>query len=110
MKFHDDRCKRKAVMRRKPKCGRQTDGQTDMVIPVYPPYFVAGGIKMVYSYPTLNTHTYNVLCINGIYITIYYIHLYSNTSSICLKMDNLPSCCVIISMHMYPIIMHEWHH
>ena len=47
MKFHDDRCKGKAVMRRKPKCGRtdgQTDGQTDrrtdrrtdMVIPVYP--------------------------------------------------------------------------
>ena len=36
VKFHDDRCKGKAVMRRKPKCGR-TDGQTDMVIPVYPP-------------------------------------------------------------------------
>ena len=32
-------------MRRKTKCGRQTDGQTDMVIPVYPPNFVAGGIK-----------------------------------------------------------------
>ena len=31
-------------MRRKPKCGRQTDGQTDMVIPVYPHNFVAGGI------------------------------------------------------------------
>ena len=49
VKFHDDRCKGKAVMRRKPKCGRQTDGQTnrqtDMVIPVYPPNFVAGGIK-----------------------------------------------------------------
>ena len=48
MKFHDDRCKGKAVMRRKPKCGRtdgRTDGQTDMVIPVYPPpNFVAGGI------------------------------------------------------------------
>ena len=47
VKFHDDRCKGKAVMRRKPKCGRtdgRTDGQTDMVIPVYPPNFVAGGI------------------------------------------------------------------
>ena len=29
-------------MRRKPKCGRQTDGQGDSSIP---PYFVAGGIK-----------------------------------------------------------------
>ena len=44
MKFHDDRCKGKAVMRWTPKCGRQTDGQTDMVIPVSPPNFVAGGI------------------------------------------------------------------
>ena len=44
VKFHDDRCKGKAVMRRKPKCGGQTDGQMDMVIPVYPPNFVAGGI------------------------------------------------------------------
>ena len=43
VKFHDDRCKGKAVMRRKPKYGRHTDGQTDMVIPVYPPNFVAGG-------------------------------------------------------------------
>ena len=43
VKFHNDRCKGKAVMRRKPKCGRQTDGRTDMVIPVYPPNFVAGG-------------------------------------------------------------------
>ena len=25
----------------------QTDGQTDRVIPVYPPNFVAGGIKIV---------------------------------------------------------------
>ena len=46
VKFHDDRCKGKAVMRRKPKCGRQMDGQTDMVIPVYPPNFVAGGINI----------------------------------------------------------------
>ena len=38
VKFHDDRCKGKAVMHRKPKCSR-----TDMVIPVYPPNFVAGG-------------------------------------------------------------------
>ena len=48
MKFHDDRCKGKAVMRRKPKCARtdgRTDGQMDMVIPVYPPNFVAGGYK-----------------------------------------------------------------
>ena len=49
MKFHDDRCKGKAVMRREPKCGRtdgRTGGQTDMVIPVYPPppNFVAGDI------------------------------------------------------------------
>ena len=44
VKFRDDKGKGKAVMRRKPKCGRQTDGQTDMVIPVYPPNFVAGGI------------------------------------------------------------------
>ena len=54
MKFHDDRCKGKAVMSRKPKCGRtngltdgQTDRQTDMVITEYPPYFVAGNIKEV---------------------------------------------------------------
>ena len=51
VKFYDDRCKGKTVMRRKPKCGRQTDGwtdgQTDMVIPVYPPpNFVAGGINI----------------------------------------------------------------
>ena len=51
VKFHDDRCKGKAVMRRKPKCGRtdgrtdrRTDRRTDTVIPVYPPNFVAGGI------------------------------------------------------------------
>ena len=54
MKFHDDRCKGKAVMRRKRKCGT-TDGRTDrrdMVIPVYPPppNFVAGGIKTVYEW------------------------------------------------------------
>ena len=46
MKFHDDRCKGKAVMRRKPNADdRRTDGQTDMVIPVYPPNFVVGGIN-----------------------------------------------------------------
>ena len=50
MKFHDDKCEGKAVMRRKPKCGRQTDGRTDMVIPVYPPNFVAGGIKIVAAF------------------------------------------------------------
>ena len=62
VKFPDDRCKEKAVMRRKPKCGRtdgrtdgQTDGQTDMVIPVYPPppNFVAGGI-MIWSFRFAN--------------------------------------------------------
>ena len=47
VKIHDDKCKGKAVMRRKPKCGRtdgQTYRQTDMVIPVYTPNFVAVGI------------------------------------------------------------------
>ena len=44
VKFHDDRCKGKAVMRRKPFSMRTTDGRTDMVIPVYPPNFVVGGI------------------------------------------------------------------
>ena len=54
MKFNDDRCKGKAVMRRKPKCGnpnaddRRTDGQNDMVIQVYPPNFVAGGIMIAF--------------------------------------------------------------
>ena len=45
--------KGKQFMRRKPKCGRtdgqadgRTDGRTDMVIPVYPPNFVAGGIMI----------------------------------------------------------------
>ena len=57
VKFHDDRCKGKAVMRRKPKCGR-TDGRTDMVIPVYPPNFVAGGIIMPQEYrPRTLAHT-----------------------------------------------------
>ena len=67
VKFHDDRCKGKAVMCRKPKCGRQTDGRTDrrkdMMIPVYPPNFVAGGIiRMLFvnklcKLGTLNTVT-----------------------------------------------------
>ena len=43
MKFYDDRCKGKAVMRWKPKCGRQTDGRTDMVIPESPPLTSLGG-------------------------------------------------------------------
>ena len=46
VKFHDDRCKGKAVMRRKPKCGR-TDGRTDgrtWWFQYTPPNFVAGGI------------------------------------------------------------------
>ena len=42
VKFHDDRCKGKAVMRRKPKCGR-TDGRT-WWFQYTPPNFVAGGI------------------------------------------------------------------
>ena len=49
VKFHDDRCKGKAVMRRKQKCGR-TDGRTDRRTCWFqytPPNFVAGGIKMV---------------------------------------------------------------
>ena len=56
MKFHEDRCKGEAFIRLKPfyltarlQTDRQTDGQTDRrtdrVIPVYPPNFVAGGIK-----------------------------------------------------------------
>ena len=95
VKFHDDRCKGKAVMRRKPfsviyalwpwpltlksighilaswgvcmwsfmmivvkgkqlcagnpNAAGQTDRRTDMVIPVYPPNFVAGGIiRLIY--------------------------------------------------------------
>ena len=57
MKFHDDRCKGKAVMHRKPKCAGQTDGRTDGQTDgrtdgrtdghgdsSIPPNFVAGGI------------------------------------------------------------------
>ena len=47
MKFHEDRCKEEAVMRMKSfylTMHLQTDRQTDRVIPVYPPNFVAGGI------------------------------------------------------------------
>ena len=49
MKFHDDRCKGKAVMRRKQKCGR-TDGRTDGHgdSSIHPPNFVAGGIIKLY--------------------------------------------------------------
>ena len=43
VKFHEDRCKGKAVMRRKPKCGR-TDGRTRW-FQYTPPNFVAGGIN-----------------------------------------------------------------
>ena len=53
VKFHDDRCKGKAVMCRKPKCGR-TDGRTDRRtdgrtwwFQYTPPNFVAGGIIMI---------------------------------------------------------------
>ena len=45
-KFHDDRCKGKAVMPRKPKCG-WTDGRPDgrtWWFQYTPPYFFAGGI------------------------------------------------------------------
>ena len=52
VKFHDERCKGKVVMRTEPfyltarlQTDRRTDGRTDRVIPVYPPpNFVAGGI------------------------------------------------------------------
>ena len=37
---------------------RRTDGQTDMVIPVYPPNFVAGGIINHTSGPSLGSITY----------------------------------------------------
>ena len=37
-------------MLRKPKCVRQTDRQTDMVIPVYPPNFVGGGGGIIKVY------------------------------------------------------------
>ena len=54
MKFHDERCKGKEVMRTEPfyltarlQTDRQTDGQGDSSIP--PPNFVAGGIKMYRS-------------------------------------------------------------
>ena len=68
VKFHDDRCKGKAVMRRKPFSviyalyvdDRRTDGQTDMVIPVYPPppNFVAGAIKIKINAKIINTCIY----------------------------------------------------
>ena len=45
VKFHVDRCKGKAVMRQKPKCGRQTDGRTDgHGDSSIPPNFFEGGI------------------------------------------------------------------
>ena len=47
VKFHDDRCKGKAVMRRKPFSMRTTDGWTDRRtwwFQYTPPNFVAGGI------------------------------------------------------------------
>ena len=70
MKFHDDRCKGKAVMRRKPKCGRQTDRQTDMVIPVYPPNFVAGGIISTHVPDHALLHTW-IKCIHTYSLTIH---------------------------------------
>ena len=63
VKFHDDRWKGKAVMRRKPKCGR-TDGRTDRRtdrrtdgrtwwFQYTPPNFVAGGItRLQWYFPT----------------------------------------------------------
>ena len=47
MYFHEDRCKEEAFVRLEPfylTARLQTDRQTDRVIPVYPPNFVAGGI------------------------------------------------------------------
>ena len=66
MKFHDDRCKGKAVMRRKPKCGR-TDGHGDSSIT--PLTSLRGGInRNTYMHISfkgqfilLNTHMKNVL-------------------------------------------------
>ena len=55
MKFHDERCKGKEVMRTEPfyltarlQTDRQTDGQGDSSIP--PPNFVAGGINIVLAF------------------------------------------------------------
>ena len=55
MKFHDERCKGKVVMRTEPfyltarlQTDRRTDGQGDSSIPP-PPNFVAGGIIMHFS-------------------------------------------------------------
>ena len=71
VKFHDDtcRCKGKAVMPRKPKCGR-TDGRTDRQMDrqtdigdssIPPPNFVAGGIKIGAIFrPFFNTHVRNI--------------------------------------------------
>ena len=64
VKFHDDRCKGKAVMRRKPKYGR-TDRRT-WFIQYTPPNFVAGGINIALEviwyclwYYITNTCLYN---------------------------------------------------
>ena len=66
VKFHDDRCKGKAVTRRKPKCGRQTDGRTDghgdSSIPP-PPNFVAGGIKI----PNFSPYEQKIVHTNLVY-------------------------------------------
>ena len=64
-------------MRREPKCGRQTDertdGQTDMVIPVYPPNFVAEGIiktsaRVGYAPPVLKRTPVKVLKVSRLSI------------------------------------------
>ena len=45
MKFHDNRCKGKAVMAGNPNAAGRTDGHGDSSIP--PPNFVAGGINIL---------------------------------------------------------------
>ena len=98
VKFHDDRCKGKAVMRRKPKCGRtdgrtdrrtdgQTDGRTDghgdSSIP--PPNFVVGGIMMQKGgIPPIGGGFSSLQNVNGVLLYCYhlqdfYTHVKLNT-------------------------------
>ena len=54
-------------MRRKPKCGRQTDGQTDMVIPVYPPPLTSlRGYKKEVLRDNRNSKSGNILGMTGL--------------------------------------------
>ena len=83
VKFHDDRCKGKAVMRRKPKCGRQTDGQTDMVIPVYPPNFVAGGIIIYVSSQLFTSFKMKNKTKSSEFLTVYQTYHENRDSRVC---------------------------